>query len=45
MKDIIKNKTTEEANEKCWETGNYSDDCDCSVCDYKYDCSGSDDEE
>lgn len=42
---IITKTNTQEANEECWETGTYSDDCDCSICDYKHDCSGSDSED
>ena len=29
------------SNEKCWETGVYSGDCDCSTCDHSHECSGS----
>lgn len=32
-------------NEKCWETGNYTDNCDCELCPHKYECSGYDGEE
>ena len=31
------NKTTED----CWETGIFNSDCECSMCDHKYECSGS----
>lgn len=24
----------------CWETGNYTDDCECEFCDHKDECSG-----
>lgn len=24
--------------ENCWKTGEYTDDCDCFFCPYKYDC-------
>lgn len=24
----------------CWETGNYTDDCICELCDHKDECSG-----
>lgn len=26
----------------CWQTGHYSDDCDCELCDHKNECSGYD---
>lgn len=29
-----------DANELCWETGNYSDDCICELCDHQHECSG-----
>lgn len=32
-------------NEFCWETGNYTDDCDCYLCPHKGECSGYDGEE
>lgn len=25
----------------CWETGKYTDDCNCDTCDHQYECSGS----
>ena len=28
--------------DKCWETGEYTDDCNCEVCDHKEECSGAD---
>lgn len=31
-------------NEKCWETGNYTDNCDCYLCGHKDKCSGYDKE-
>ena len=35
------------ANENCWRTGRYTDECDCELCPHKQDCSGyeGDDEE
>ena len=27
---------------KCWATGNYTDECDCEVCDHRFECSGYD---
>jgi hypothetical protein len=36
------------ANEFCWETGKYTDECSCEFCEHKYECSGyegSDDED
>lgn len=32
-------------NEKCWETGYYSDECICELCDHRYECSGYDSSE
>lgn len=29
----------------CWETGNYTDACECEFCDHKNECSGYEDEE
>jgi len=29
-----------EPTEKCWETGEYNDECDCEMCDHKFECSG-----
>ena len=34
-----------DATEKCWITGDYSDDCICEFCDHKYECSGYEDDE
>lgn len=31
-----------EPTELCWETGNYTDDCDCELCDHNFECSGYD---
>lgn len=31
-----------EPTERCWETGNYTDDCICDFCSHKEECSGSD---
>ena len=28
--------------DKCWETGEYTDDCNCGCCDHKEECSGAD---
>ena len=28
--------------ERCWETGEYSDDCECRFCQHQYECSGAD---
>lgn len=28
------------SNEKCWETGNYTNSCDCKLCLHKTECSG-----
>lgn len=28
------------ANENCWQTGNYTDECDCEFCMHKCECSG-----
>ena len=33
------------SNEKCWETGNYTDDCNCNLCPHKDECSGYDNKE
>ena len=30
----------EHPTEKCWRTGNYTDDCDCEFCNHKHECSG-----
>jgi len=30
------------ADEKCWETGIYQNECDCYFCEHKEECSGSD---
>ena len=32
-------------NEFCWQTGNYTGNCDCELCSHKYECSGYDGEE
>ena len=32
-------------NDKCYQTGNYTDECCCELCDHKYDCSGYDDDD
>ena len=32
-------------NDRCYETGIFNDRCDCSTCEHKYECSGSDDDE
>lgn len=29
-------------NDKCYQTGNYTDDCDCNLCSHQRECSGSD---
>ena len=29
-----------EMTEQCWETGEYKDDCDCEMCDHRFECSG-----
>ena len=29
-----------EAPERCWETGEFTDECICEFCDHKYECSG-----
>lgn len=31
-----------EPTELCWETGNYTDDCDCELCCHNFECSGYD---
>lgn len=31
-----------EPTELCWETGNYTDDCDCEFCAHNFECSGYD---
>lgn len=28
------------ANENCWYTGDYTDECDCEFCSHKHECSG-----
>ena len=33
------------ANERCWETGNYSDLCVCDICEHSGECSGFEDED
>lgn len=44
MKSLIEanNNVTEIANERCWSTGIYTNNCDCGMCDHSYECSGSD---
>lgn len=32
-------------NELCWQTGNYTDGCECEFCDHKEECSGYEDNE
>ena len=32
-------------NERCWETGQFTDDCDCELCDHNFECSGYEDSE
>ena len=32
-----------DATEKCWITGNYTDECICELCDHKHECSGYED--
>ena len=32
----------DDPNEYCWETGDYLDTCNCSICFHKEECSGSD---
>ena len=36
-----------EQTEYCWETGEYTDECDCEMCEHKFECSGyeSDDDD
>lgn len=34
-----------EAADHCWETGEYTDDCICELCDHKDECSGYDDDD
>ena len=29
-----------EQTEHCWATGEYSDECDCEMCEHKFECSG-----
>ena len=33
------------ANDNCWYTGNYTDDCECEFCSHKWECSGYEGEE
>ncbi len=33
------------SNDTCWETGNYTDDCDCDLCEHRYECSGYNEED
>ena len=30
--------------ELCWQTGNFTDKCECEFCEHKYECSGYDSE-
>lgn len=34
-----------EATDRCWEIGEYTDDCICELCDHKDECSGYDDDD
>lgn len=34
-----------EVTDRCWETGEYTDDCICELCDHKDECSGYDDDD
>ena len=34
-----------EAMDFCWETGTYTDDCICEVCEHRHECSGFNDHE
>lgn len=34
-----------EATERCWETGEYNDDCICEFCNHKDECSGYEDDD
>lgn len=34
-----------DATERCWETGEYTDDCICELCDHKDGCSGYEDDD
>ena len=29
-----------DATDRCWQTGNYTDDCICEFCSHKFECSG-----
>lgn len=40
--DRINNNDSLSPAEKCWETGEYIDDCICDFCSHKYECSGYD---
>lgn len=31
--------------ELCWQTGNFTDDCECELCDHKEECSGYEDDD
>ena len=35
-------KIIHDPNEYCWQTGNYTGDCDCEACYHKSECSGYD---
>lgn len=39
------NNESEKEEEKCWRTGNYTDECNCELCNHKHECSGYDKEE
>ena len=34
-----------DAKEHCWETGEYTDDCICELCNHKDECSGYEDDD
>lgn len=38
-------KNPRSPTEICWETGKYTDECDCELCDHKHECSGYEGEE
>jgi len=42
---MIEIKPKLDANETCWETNTYSSECDCSTCEHRHECSGSDAED
>lgn len=35
---------SDEANERCWESGSYNDNCDCNLCIHSHECSAGNDE-